>query len=91
MIVVRTLVKMKEQKQHHQNQLQQQLQQQKQQRKLLLFSPETAVEAEEEEREIVSLEKQPFAMGVEALIATIEDKAELIKAIIETRRAKTRP
>ena len=81
MIVVRTLVKMKEQKQHHQPQ---QLQQQKQQ-KLLLFSTETAVEAGEE-KEIDLLEKQPFAMGVEALIATIEDKAELIKAIIETRR-----
>ncbi|HKU48486.1 MAG TPA: hypothetical protein VJP79_00925 [Nitrososphaera sp.] len=74
---------MKEQKQHHQQQ-----QQHKQQQKLLLFATETAVEAGEE-KEIDSLEKQPFAMGVEALIATIADKAELIKAIIETRRAKT--
>ena len=82
-MVVRTLVRMKEQKQQHQNQPQQ-LQRQNQQ-KLLLFSPETAARAQEE-REIDSLEKQPFAMGVEALIATIEDKAELIKAIIETRR-----
>jgi hypothetical protein len=36
--------------------------------------------------EIDPLAKLPFEAGVEALIATIEDREELIKAIIASKR-----
>jgi hypothetical protein len=42
-----------------------------------------------ETEQIDSLGKKPLELGIEALIATIEDKEELIKAIIETRRKRT--
>jgi hypothetical protein len=39
--------------------------------------------------QIDPMANQPLEVGVEALIATIDDKEELIKAIIEARRKHT--
>jgi hypothetical protein len=42
-----------------------------------------------ETEQIDAMANKPLELGIEALIATIEDKEELIRAIIETRRKRT--
>jgi hypothetical protein len=39
-----------------------------------------------ETEQIDSIAKKPLELGIEALIATVEDKEELIRAVIEARR-----